>query len=81
MYYKILLHCLSHKSYTVRSASRRRVAKMISSLGGAQVSLAFIRQFRQLLAAIRVRQRFIIGCSKKYPGKDFWQYFPQQVIR
>jgi len=53
MYYKILLHCLSHKSHSVRSAAQGRVRKMISSLGGAQMSLAFINELRCVLATIK----------------------------
>lgn len=54
MHYKILLHCLTHKSHSLRSATRRRVSKMIRSLGGSQMSLAFVHEFRHLLATLKV---------------------------
>jgi len=54
MYYKILLHCATHKTQSVRSTAQRRVSKMVSSLGGSQMALAFIREFRRLLATLKV---------------------------
>ena len=53
MYFKILLHGLAHKTRDVRSVAQRRVSKMISSLGGSQMSLAFVREFRHFLATLK----------------------------
>jgi len=54
MYYKILIFTLTRKAYALRSVAQRKVRKMVSSLGGAQMALALVKEFRLLLVTQKV---------------------------
>jgi hypothetical protein len=70
MYHKVLVFALTRKAYSVRSAAQRRVKRIISSLGGCKMALAFIQELRLLLA----NQKVCLHCAADQSEELFALY-------
>ena len=54
LYAKVLIYILTRPSYEVRSLALAKVKKMNASLGGFQISMTLLQEFKQLLATQKV---------------------------
>ena len=54
MYYKALVHTLTHGSYGLRKHTAQSIKKILSSLGGTKVAIALIAEFREILKGQKV---------------------------
>ncbi|ELT88389.1 hypothetical protein CAPTEDRAFT_195675 [Capitella teleta] len=50
-YYKAMVYALTHGNHETRKHVQSEIKKMTAALGGCQISLALIQQFRQILQA------------------------------
>ena len=55
-YYKALVFALTHGTYASRKHAQLQAKKMVGTLGGAEVALGLIREFRLLLQPQKVRK-------------------------
>ena len=56
-YYKGFIHALTHGAYPARAHSGRQARRMVSALGGVEMSLALIAQMRVFLRTQSVSHR------------------------
>lgn len=49
LFYKALIFVLTHSSYEIRRPVSSKIKKVISSIGGAHVSIALVKEFRAFL--------------------------------
>lgn len=62
MFLKALVFILTHTPYDIRRQVSSKVKKMISSLGGAQLSVDLAKEFRTFLSTQKVIINCLINC-------------------
>ncbi|PVD31523.1 hypothetical protein C0Q70_06936 [Pomacea canaliculata] len=69
-YYRALIFCLTHRSWTVRSHALSTTRRLLSLLGGAQISLSLVSEFKSVLETQNVNLRLQMEKDDEGKGNE-----------